>query len=421
MRRLLSCGHCDFHSPPAAFLPRLLPLHISTLIPLPITLARGTAYSHRILYRRRHLIFIQDSVGGFHHLRIQTVATHTVYNTPSVSTDVKLASLYPHERTLHCTVSVSQHYFDSLPGVVCRLPVISTASPDLNTSRAIFSEQLTESWLVSTRLSCTSRLLLQPIREVGTRSDMPGLSLHREAQTPNMNITTPDRKRRALQRHPSLRGTEYLTPESLPLEQTDSVRTLDLGPPAVRIPEIGFEDSAGKRLFRPQRTFRIPSPAHSFGDVSPQPENRDYAGHLLAKPLVPGRKSKVGYLRITPASKLDYRGVFPRRTPSPLLTTSPWMFNVHSPILPAQPWTTREVPGVTIGEIFWQLQDSEWYDVLRQAPFPLPWRSYAWKNPFCKPVRRSPSRRAPRRSLRLKDLAKRKTQGQTCSGAWWLK
>jgi len=232
-----------------------------------------------------------------------------------------------------------------------------------------------------------------------------------------MDIVTPDWVRKVLERDNSLRGLAHLVPKWLPLEQSHAFRTLDLGPPALKIPEEGFLDPGGKRLFRAPHKFDIPVPAHSFGEVKTPLDGPNSSAHLLAVPLVPGRKSKLGYFCLSPASKLIYKKGVPSRTPSPLLNTSPWAFDWQSPVLLSQPWSRGRRPGVTMAERFMQLQDSEWYDVLREFPFPLSRREPPWKGSIrCSPTRRSPARRGPRRSLRLKELANRRVQDATHSG-----
>ena len=243
---------------------------------------------------------------------------------------------------------------------------------------------------------------------------MSGLLIRLEDQTHNMDVTTPDSMRRAPEQYKSLLGRDCCTPRYLPLEQS-AYSILNLEPPAEMIPHYLYQGPAGKRSCWPQRTFRIPSPAYSFGEVSQQSKIPKYAGHLLAKSLVFGRKKKVRYLQITPASKLDYGKNPLKRTPSPLGITSPWILNGNSPILLARPWTTKQVPGVSLGKRFWQLQDCEWYDVLRQAPFPLPRPKHTWNKSFCKPTHYRTTRRSPRRSLRLIELANRKVQVATYS------
>lgn len=240
---------------------------------------------------------------------------------------------------------------------------------------------------------------------------------------PSMDIVAPGWVRKVLERDDSLRELSHLAPKWEPLEQTKVFRALDLGPPALKIPKEGFQDSGGKRLFRAPRTFDIPVPAQSFGEVRTPLDSPNSSAHLLAVPLVPGRKSKVGYFGLSPASKLNYGKKAPSRTPSPLLTTSPWAADWLSPVLLSRPWSKGISPGVAMAERFMQLQDCEWYDVLKEAPCPLPRRDPPWKSPIrCSnivrsPARRSPSRKGPRRSLRLKELANRKLQDAPSSGA----
>lgn len=243
------------------------------------------------------------------------------------------------------------------------------------------------------------------------------------SKPPSMDIVAPGWARKVLGRDNSSRGLAHLAPKWEPLEQTQAFKSLDLGPPALKIPKEGFQAPGGKRLFRARRTFDIPVPAQSFGEVRTPLDSPSSSAHLLAVPLVPGRKSKVGYCCLSPASKLNYGQRAPSRTPSPLLTTSPWNIDWLSPVLLSRPWSRRVRPRVAMAEEFTQLQDCEWYDVLKEAPFPLPCRDPPWKSPIrCSNIRRSPacrslSRKGPRRSLRLKELANRKLQDAPSSGA----
>lgn len=243
------------------------------------------------------------------------------------------------------------------------------------------------------------------------------------SKPPSMDIVAPGWVRKVQERDNRSCGLAHLAPKWLPLEQTKGFRALDLGPPALKIPKEGFQDPGGKRLFRAPRTFGVPVPAQSFGDVRTPLGSPSSSAHLLAVPLVPGRKSKVGYFCLSPASKLNYGKRAPSRTPSPLLTTSPWAVDWLSPGLLSRPWSRGLTPGAAMAERFMQLQDCEWYDVLKEAPFPLPRRDPPWKSPIrCSnihrsPARRSRSRKGPRRSLRLKELADRKIQDAPSSGA----
>jgi hypothetical protein len=157
------------------------------------------------------------------------------------------------------------------------------------------------------------------------------------SKPPNIDIATPGWVCKVLEKDNSSRGLAHLTPKWEPLEQTKAFRALDLGPPALKIPKEGFQDSGGKRLFRAPRTFDIPGPAQSFGEVRTPLDSPNSSAHLLAVPLVPGRKSKVGYFCLSPASKLKYGKRAPSRTPSPLLTTSPGAVDWLSPVLLSRP------------------------------------------------------------------------------------
>lgn len=243
-----------------------------------------------------------------------------------------------------------------------------------------------------------------------------GFSTSPEVQTPRTEIVTPDWVRKILEKKNRLRRAACQAPKAFALDLMDDFPTLDFGSPTLKILEKAFQHKGEKRVFRTPRQFDIPVPAQSFGEVMDSFSSPNPAGDILRKPLVPGRKRKVVHYSFSPASELDYMKRSPSRTPSPLLTGSPIAFDADSPTTVNRPWLKSRTPGVTMGDRLMQLQDSEWYDILRRAPFPLPQRSPIRQSPVCQsPMRQS--YREPRRSLRLMEKGKRKVQDKACRGS----